>query len=86
MVFESGVSQMGLPCLVMFVGVLCITFSKRLARDSVKQRIWTKFVPPEVAVVPARRKLEEDSYRWVFSGAGVLLIIVSVWILARVYL
>ena len=46
MVFESGVSQMGLPCLVMFVGVLCITFSKRLARDSVKQRIWTKFVLP----------------------------------------
>ena len=71
---------------MMLVGVLCITFSKRLARDSVRGRIWTKFVPPEVAVVSARRKLEEDLYRWFFIGGGVLLIIVSVWIVARVYL
>lgn len=77
---------MWLPWLTLLVGALCIAFSKRLARDAVKQRIGTTFMPPEVAIVPARRKLEEELYRWIFSGAGVLLIVASLFILARLYL
>jgi len=78
-------SPIWVPWLLMLVGALCIAFSKRLGRDAVKGRIGTRFMPPEVAFVPARRKLEEDWYRWVFSGAGVLFIVASLWILARAY-
>lgn len=65
----------------MLFGVLCIVFSKRLGRNAVKHAMWTRFQPLDVAIVLERRKLEEDGQRWVFTGAGVLLIAVSLWIL-----
>jgi hypothetical protein len=78
-------TRIWLPWLTMLVGVLSIAFSRRLGRDAVKKRMWTRFVPPEVMIVPGRRKLEEDLYSSMFSAFGVLLVLMSLWILASAY-
>jgi hypothetical protein len=38
-------------------------------------------MPPGIAIVPERRKLEEERHRWVFTGVGVFFIALSLWIL-----
>ena len=75
-----------LPWILLVVGLLLIAFAKRLGRDSVRQRMETRFMPPEAQFIPARKKLEEESYRWMFGGVGVLFVLASLLLLARAYL
>jgi hypothetical protein len=75
-----------LAWLVMLVGLLLIAFAKPLGRNAVKGRLWTPFMPPEVAILPERRRYEEDLHRWIFTGAGALFIIESLWMLGRAHL
>jgi uncharacterized membrane protein len=78
-------SRVWVVWFTLLFGVLSIAFSKRLGRNAVKQVMWTRFMPPGVAIFPERRRLEEERHRRVFIGAGVFLIIVSLLALARVY-
>jgi hypothetical protein len=79
------VHQRILPWLPLVVGFLMVAFARRLGRGAVQRRIGTPFVSPEVAFIPARRKLEEDWYGSWFSAGGVVFILASLWILRRAY-
>jgi hypothetical protein len=74
------------PWLTILGGIAVITFSRRLARDAIRQRLGTRFIPPEVVFLAERRKLEEERYRRVFIAGGLIMVLAGSWILARIYL